>query len=209
MSLIDGVSTYDDGTASNQAFKKTFRVGVQNKFLHTPEIIYWMGTPTTGNKTLDRRLQENFVEIMATPIACVEYYLMGAPIRFRNAAIPNQILNILRQHVKNWDYIMNNFYNVEHPPIEELDDIMEFCNLIVKYANGIKRSEREWLMTGRQNNGKSGGSSLAPSAIGERRRKIDTGPSDADRAKSGVDARAEKLANFRKNFALQRAGNKP
>lgn len=202
MSLMNGVQNYDDGTASNVAFKKTFRVGIQNKFLRTPEIIKWMGTPTTGNRTLDRRLQENFVEIMATPIACVEYYLMGAPIRFRNAAIPNQILNILRQHLKNWDYINRNFYNVEMPPMEELDDISEFCELIIKYASVNKKRDNAWLIAGRlhqqdRNNG------LSIPVIGSRRRMIATGDTPTAETKTGTDSRAEKMLNFRKNFAKQ------
>lgn len=203
MSLADGVLNYDDGTASKLAFTKTFRVGVQNKFLRTPEIIHWMGTPTTGNRTLDRRLQENFVEIIATPIACVEYYLMGAPIRFRNAAIPNQILNILRQHVKNWDYIINEFYNVEPPPMEELDDIMEFCDLIMHYAGAGKQRDQSWLLGGKRlNNGSK--PTFSPDAIGSKRRKIDPGSDECMDTKSSTDIRAEKMMNFRKNFAKQR-----
>lgn len=206
MALIDGVSNFDDGTASNQAFRKTFRVGVQNKFLRTPEIIHWMGTPTTGNKTLDRRLQENFVEIMATPIACVEYYLMGAPITFRNSAIPYQILSILRQHVKNWDYIINNFYNVDAPPIEELDDISEFCSLISNYAAAGNNKTREWLLTGRNLKSKNK-SSFGTMEVGSRRRKINADSDSGNSGgRSGTDIRAEKMMNFRKNFAKQRGG---
>lgn len=203
MSLLNGVQNYDDGSASNLAFKKPFRVGIQNKFLRTPEIIKWMGTPTTGNKTLDRRLQENFVEIMATPMACVEYYLMGAPIRFRNAAIPNQILNILRQHLKNWDYITRNFYNVEPPPLEELDDISEFCELIIKYASVNKKRDNAWLIAGRLHQ-QDRNSGMSIPVIGSRRRMIATGdtPTNTD-TKSGTDSRAEKMLNFRKNFAKQ------
>lgn len=202
MALMDGVRSHDDGTASNDAFKKMFRVGIQNKFLRTPEIIKWMGTPTTGDRTLDRRLQNNFVEIMASPIACVEYYLMGAPLRFRNAAIPNQILNILRQHIKNWDYISRTCYNVEMPPLEELDDIAEFCELIIKYASVNTKRENAWLLTGRVHQQDRAGGITAP-AIGSRRRKIATDPTPSSEVKSGVDSRAEKMLNFRKNFAKQ------
>jgi hypothetical protein len=200
MSLLNGVSSHDDGTASELAFKKTFRVGIQNQFLYTPEIIKWMGTPTTGNRTLDRQLRNNFVEIMATPIACVEYYLMGAPISFRNAAIPNQILTILRQHVNNWDYIGRNFYNVEMPPMEELDEISEFCELIVRYAAAGKKRDNAWLLQGRsqRNDGMSG---LSLPAIGGRRRAA--GSSAMEETKTGTDARAEKMMNFRRSFAKQ------
>lgn len=212
MSLLNGVSACDDGTASTLAFRKPFRVRVQNKFLKTPELIHWMGTPTTGNKTLDRQLQENFVEIQATPIACVEYYLMGAPIQFRNAAIPNQILTILRQHVRNWDYIMNTFYNVTPPPLEELDDISEFCELIIKYAGVNARRDGIWTIVGRghraaKQNGDA--SAYAGTEINSRRRYIggQNTPSD-DGIKTGVEARNEKMMNFRKNFAKMKDESK-
>lgn len=204
MSLLDGVSAFDDGTASDRAFRKTYRVGVQNKFLRTPEIIHWMGTPTTGNRTLDRRLQENFVEIMATPIACVEYYLMGAPISFRNSAIPYQILTTLRQHVKNWDYIINTFYNVEPPPMEELDDIMEFCDLIMKFAGANGKKDQSYLLGGRINKNGSRSSAIVQDAIGSKRRKISDTSSDEADNRSSSDIRAEKMMNFRKNFDKQR-----
>lgn len=202
MSLIDGVHSHDDGTASNDAFKKMFRVGIQNKFLRTPEIIKWMGTPTTGDRALDRRLQNNFVEIMASPIACVEYYLMGAPLRFRNAAIPNQILNILRQHIKNWDYISRTCYNVDMPPLEELDDIAEFCELIIKYASVNSKRENAWLLTGRLHQQDRKNAINVP-AIGSKRRKIAVDPAPSSEVKTGMDSRAEKMLSFRKNFAKQ------
>ncbi len=209
MSLLDGVSAYDDGSASTQAFKKTFRISVQNKYLRTPEIIHWMGTPTTGNRLLDRQLQENFVEIMATPIACVEYYLMGAPIKFRNSAIPNQILLILRQHVRNWDYIINTMYNVEAPPLEELDEIMEFCELIIKYAGANRKRDGSCLINGRAQRAANDSSAYAGTEIGARRRKIATDPTpNSSGIKTGVDSRAEKMMNFRKNFAKQKEETK-
>lgn len=198
MALLDGVQEYDDGSASNLAFKKAFRVSVQNKFLKTPEIIKLMGTPTTGNKRLDRQLQENFVEILATPIACVEYYLMGAPLKFRNAAIPNQILTILRQHLKNWDYILNFFHNVEPPPIDDLDSISEFCDLIMRYAAASGKKESAWLLTGRASKRIKTNLNLN-TGVGSNRRKLPTGRVVKQEDVS-EQARAEKLMNFRKNF---------
>lgn len=206
MSLLDGVLTCDDGTASNLAFKKTFRISVQNRFLRTERMIYWMGTPTTGNKKLDRQLQDNFVEILATPIACVEYYLMGAPIKFRNAAIPNQILTILRQHLKNWDYIANNLYNVTLPPIEELDDINEFCSLIIKYAGAGRSRDNMWTITGRAVRRTGGEKALSALDMHAKRRSI-APPQGDEGVKTGVDSRTEKMMNFRKNFARQKAEN--
>ena len=209
MALLDGVKACDDGTATEQAFKKRFRVGIQNKFLRTPEIIRWMGTPTTGSRAHDIKLQENFVEILATPIACVEYYLMGAPLKFRNAAIPNQILTILRQHVKNWDYISNHFYNAEPPPLEDLDDIVEFCELIVKYAAAGGRRENSWLIAGRAARRAPTNGSYKALEIGSRRRMLGGGGSNNQGdVKTGVDARAEKMMNFRKNFSLQKEESK-
>lgn len=202
MSLEDGVLAYDDGTASNDAFKKTFRVGVQNKFLKTPELVHWLGVATTGNRTLDKQLQENFVEILATPIACVEYYLMGAPIRFRNAAIPYEILKILRQHVRNWDYILNTSYNAVPPPAEELDDIMSFCDLIIKYAGAGKRRDQSWLIGGRIKS-TNGSNAYIPDAIGSRRRKLETSEATHE-VRSSEDIRADKLKNFHRNFSKLR-----
>lgn len=208
MALINNTLSYDDGTASNEAFKKPFRVAVQNKFLRTPEIIKWMGTPTTGNRALDRRLQENFVEIMATPMACVEYYLLGAPIKFSNAAIPAKILNILRQHLRNWDWIISNLYNVEPPPFEELDDISEFCSCIVKYAGAAnKNRDGTLLLNGRMHRiARNEGISMPD--IGSRRRKIPTAEttSDSGDLKTGTELRNEKLMNFRKSFSTQKSG---
>lgn len=209
MSLLNGVKLYDDGTASDLAFRKTFRVAIQNKFLRTEEIIKWMGTPTTGNRVLDRQLQNNFVEILATPIACVEYYLMGAPIKFRNAGIPNQILTILRQHVKNWDYIINNFHNVEPPPMEEMDDIIEFCELIVKFAGANKGRNNIWLISGKAAvRGAETISGTSVLDVGARRRKLAVAEAKTEETKSGTESRTEKMMNFRKNFAKQREENK-
>lgn len=202
MSLEDGVLAFDDGTASNDAFKKTFRVGVQNKFLKTPELVHWLGVATTGNRVLDKQLQENFVEILATPIACVEYYLMGAPIRFRNAAIPYEILRILRQHVRNWDYILKTSYNAVPPPAEELDDIMSFCDLIIKYAGAGKRRDQSWLIGGRIKT-TNGSSAYIPDAIGSRRRKLETTAPSLE-VRSSEDLRADKLKNFHRNFSKLR-----
>lgn len=207
MSLLDGVDSYDDGTASTQAFKKPFRVAIQNKYLRTPEIIKVMGTPTTGNRNLDRRLQENYVEIMATPIACVEYYLMGATIKFANAAIPYMILRILRQHLRNWDYIVNTMYNVEAPPMEDIDDIAEFCECIIKYAgaHGDKHNNgSSFFLAGRTKTTRNVHVSTA-SDVGARRRKIPVGNSEESN-KSGTDIRAEKLMNFRKSFSKLKSG---
>lgn len=207
MSLVDGVESHDDGKASNQAFKKVFRVAVQNKYLRTPEIIKVMGTPTTGNKQLDRRLQENFVEIMATPIACVEYYLMGATIKFANAAIPYQILRILRQHLKNWDYIISTMYNVQPPPLEDIDDITEFCECIIKYAGAHGRGRdgtSSLLLMGRVNKAATAMGYTLPE-IGSRRRRL--APIEStEPTKSGTDIRAEKMMNFRKSFTKLKAG---
>lgn len=209
MSLLDGVNSHDDGTASTQAFKKPFRVAVQNKYLRTPEIIKVMGTPTTGNRNLDRRLQENYVEIMATPIACVEYYLMGATLKFANSAIPYMILRILRQHLRNWDYIVSTMYNVQAPPMEDIDDIAEFCECIIKYAgaHGDKnRGHGSFLLAGRTKVTTSGHVSTA-NEIGSRRRKIPTGDSSSVSTKSGTDIRAEKMMNFRKSFSKLKSGD--
>lgn len=134
MSLLDGTHSHDDGTASTDAFKQVFRVGVQNAFLRTPEVIKVMGTPTTGSRKLDKQIQNRYVEILATPIACVEYFEMGASIRFRNSETGARILNILLMHLKNWDYIARTMYNVQLPPEEELDAISNFCEILVKFA---------------------------------------------------------------------------
>lgn len=141
MSLLDNVHTHDDGRASHDAFKKIFRVGVQNAFLKTPELIHWMGTPTTGDKKLDKQLQNRFVEINATPIACVEYYEMGAPIRFRNSETAASILNILLMHLKNWNYIASTMYNVKLPPEEDMEAISNFCEVMVKFSAANKRRD--------------------------------------------------------------------
>lgn len=146
MSLLDGDRSHDDGTSSTDAFKKLFRVGVQNSFLRTPEMIKIMGTPTTGDKRLDKQIQARFVEILASPIACVEYYEMGAAIRFRNSETAAAILNILLMHLKNWNYISTTMYNVLLPPQEELEAIASFCDVMVKFA-GANAGRRQTNFT--------------------------------------------------------------
>lgn len=198
MSLYANTVECDDGTASRDAFKKMFRVGLQNKFLLTPVMRHYMGTPTSGDRNLDRALQDNFIEIMASPIACVEYAELGAPLKFRNSSTPNQILNILMQHLKNWEYIDRNFYNVALPPAEDIDAIHMFCDSIIKYGALNAKRDDAWLLRSVRADGQGGGGLGRTST---RIRLYNPEEEMEETPMSAEEIRAAKVARFTKSFS--------
>lgn len=151
MSLLEHDSVpIDDGTASNDMFDRTFRVGVQNRFLYTPAILSVIGVPTSGIPSLDEALQLRYVPILATPAACVEYYEMGASIMFYDTVNAGRILKILQTHIANWNWLMRNRYNIERPPQEELEMIIGFCDVLVKFAGSVDNGRRGGIMAGKR-----------------------------------------------------------
>lgn len=198
MSLLDQLEVQpDDGKATDQCFKRVFRVGVQNRFLNTPEMIHWVGTPSSGNKRLDKTLQDRFVTILATPIACVEYFLQGAPIQFTNVKTAAEILRLLQIHLANWAWIAENCYNAHFPPEEDFDELNEFVKAMNKYAGvnatsmkgafQLRRQKRLYeTSTGNNQNG------------GRKERRYLLDPKETD---SRGTENKRSIENFKKDFA--------
>lgn len=95
------------------------------------------GMLTTGDKTMDRELALSKRDLYLTIAAMVLNHDEGNTVILKNPVDSIEIYRLLREHLENWQWIINTQFNVDPPPAEDfimMDNFAKAIHPLVLYA---------------------------------------------------------------------------
>ena len=131
----------DDGTASKLLFKKLFRVRAQRSLTLSEEEIRLYGQRVSGIKQLDKYLANEWITGRVPITQMADIISRGGGIQFCNKEDTKEIYLIISQHFVNWEYILDNEYNVTPPPAEDFALLKTFLDKLEIFAGYFDRED--------------------------------------------------------------------
>jgi hypothetical protein len=92
------------------------------------------GTPTVGDKAIDKELTSQWFTTMATISTMVDYYKNGINIKIVNYKDIKDIYDAINAHLLGWKKRLEQGINVGNAPIDDLIAMDEFANLVYVHA---------------------------------------------------------------------------
>lgn len=124
----------DNGEASYRLFHKRYDVRVPAYQLVSKAEMDLVGVPHSGDKRLDKALREDFRPARLTPIGLTLLFEEGASILFTHPKDAMEVFNDIITHLENWDHLIKTSYNIVAPPIDELDQLVNFSRGLEAYS---------------------------------------------------------------------------
>lgn len=120
----------DQPSPAYRIFHDLWLAEVPEMYCYGMDYIAEAGMPTTGDRQLDKAMSSIPRRRYMTVAAMVLFHEEGAPITLVTPADSIPIYQMLQEHMKNWQYIVNNFMNCNPPPAEELYMLDEFARAV-------------------------------------------------------------------------------
>lgn len=108
-------------TVAQHILEVPYNVGVQNSYFYSKEYLEQGGFLTTGNSVYDTNLMNEYRPVYLTIMAMSQYHNQGANIRLHNPTDSIVIYKTIKQHLTNWQRVVNEVINAPLPPTEDLE----------------------------------------------------------------------------------------
>lgn len=146
-------------------FEYVFNVRYPELQSRSVDHIKHFGTPSTGNKDIDRNINSQLVNSWITIAKMVEYHEANCPLIFPNQEDIKMIYECISNHLYLWKKELENGINLGDAPILDLIALDKFANgvyahakyqftpqiaesLLVQHMNGISRvNKRNFFKT--------------------------------------------------------------
>lgn len=124
-----------ENTVAYRLFHYPYRCIIPYHFTCNIDMINEVGDIVSGDENIDRGHFTRPCELYLTPIAMAIYYGDGAPIQLVNWVDAATIYRDVVAHLENWIYVIQNFHNVDAPPLEELLLLDRFASVLHSMAH--------------------------------------------------------------------------
>jgi hypothetical protein len=111
-----------------------YKIRVPNIESMSVDYIKIFGTPTVGDKAIDKELTSQWFTTMATISTMVDYYKNGINIKIVNYKDIKDIYDAINAHLLGWKKRLEQGINVGNAPIDDLIAMDEFANLVYVHA---------------------------------------------------------------------------
>ena len=118
-------------------FKVPYRVGIREMFFYNKEQVALFGRPTSGDKTLDQAMMNNYRTVMI-PVCTDDtrnirgmdhYFNLGADILFLDVDDIPVVYRDIVEHLQDWEnYVKNNLHHANEAPVDDLIQLDDLKN---------------------------------------------------------------------------------
>ncbi len=111
-------------------FHDPWLCSVPEIYCYSRQYIETMGTITTGDAQMDADLMQASRNRYMTIAAMLSFYEEGATITLLQPKDSVEIYRLITDHLKNWQWIINNILGASTPPAEDFLLMDEFAQLL-------------------------------------------------------------------------------
>lgn len=178
-------------TVAKQIFKTPWMVQVPTIHRYSNKYIEQFGLPSTGDRQWDRELMESPITVYMTIAEMVMIFGNGGSITFVEPKDAKPVYELLHQHLKNWQLLVEKSLHSLKPPIEDLELMDEFMTAIYPIAARYMNTD------------------LQPTGLAQRLSNMGSGLTQVKQSKGRLANPLESLRRGRKKFNSERTEEEP
>lgn len=115
-------------------FEERFLVKVPYIDSCSDDYLKIFGTPTTGDRDIDKVVNAAWIDICIPICDMVEYYRKGVNIKVTQPSDVKKIYDNISAHLTRWANNLGRGLNVGNAPIQDLIDLDRFANVVYVHA---------------------------------------------------------------------------
>lgn len=132
----------DDGSASKRLFQKLYLVKAPRSLTMTEAEIELYGQRVTGIRQLDKYLANEMITGRVPITTMARIVNEGGGIQFMNKFDSKEVYLTIAQHFVNWEFILDNEFNVTPPPAEDFTVLRRFQEALEVFAGLFDREDK-------------------------------------------------------------------
>lgn len=115
-------------------FEERFLVKVPYIDTCSDDYLKIFGTPTTGDKDIDKVVNSEWVDVCIPICDMVDYYRKGVNIKVTRPGDVKKIYDNISAHLSKWANNLDYGLNIGNAPIQDLIDLDRFANIVYAHA---------------------------------------------------------------------------
>jgi len=129
-------------SAAHRIFHYLYKCYIPQHHLYSRDYLDTFGIPTTGDREVDKQLANSPTLCQLSIADMAEHFANGANMSLENPRVSVEIYETVREHLVNWQRIVQDPLDTTEPPLDDLRKLDEFAGEVYKIARGYMEKDQ-------------------------------------------------------------------